>query len=152
MQFNESESIYISMPIIPDIFIYFLLDENNEVVYVGQTTNGLQRPYSHIINKEFNRVIIIPCDINELDEFENKYILKYRPKYNKILNFECMISLKHALKIYNKDFHCKVQCKKFIKMLQKDGIQIYTFNDRQMLLQEEFWKFYYTYYDEMIYE
>ena len=64
--------------------IYFLIN-NDEVVYVGQTKYGLSRPFSHR-DKEFNRLEILECKENELDILENKYIIKYQPKYNTLIN------------------------------------------------------------------
>ena len=66
---------------IQESLIYFLID-GEEVVYVGQSSIGLQRPYSHS-DKIFNRIAILRCDSKELDELESKYIRKYSPKYNK---------------------------------------------------------------------
>lgn len=65
--------------------IYFLINDD-VVVYVGQTKNGLQRPFSHF-NKEFNRLEVLECKEEELGILEDKYIIKYMPKYNKTLNF-----------------------------------------------------------------
>ncbi len=65
-------------------FIYFLIsDEPAEktVVYVGQSANGLHRPFMHK-DKEFNRVYIMPCSQSDLNWVESFYICKYKPKYN----------------------------------------------------------------------
>lgn len=62
--------------------IYFLLDDNDEVVYVGQSITGLARPYSHR-DKLFTKVAVIDCEGKNLDEIETKYIIKYKAKYNK---------------------------------------------------------------------
>lgn len=89
MKFEETNSIKVEK--YKCTFIYFLL-QNNEVVYVGQTKEGLKRPFSHK-DKDFDEIRLIYCDENELDEFENKYILKYKPKYNKIVNLTNSISI-----------------------------------------------------------
>lgn len=65
-----------------DVFVYFLLYEE-DVVYVGQTTAGIQRPLNHIKDKNFNKIKIIYCSIEELGELEQKFIIKYNPIYNK---------------------------------------------------------------------
>lgn len=69
------------------IFVYLLL-ENKKVVYVGQTTNGLNRIKQHFKNseKKFDDYKIIKCSKKDLNEIENFYILKYKPKYNKKIN------------------------------------------------------------------
>lgn len=72
-------------------FIYFLLKES-EVVYVGQTTSGLTRPYKHR-NKKYDQVKVIFCEPGELDSMEDKYIKKYNPIYNKQPNFSMNYSI-----------------------------------------------------------
>lgn len=63
--------------------IYFLL-LNDEVVYVGQSTDVLRRFSQHRQEgtKEFNRVYIVQCQPVELERLEAMYIDKYRPKHN----------------------------------------------------------------------
>lgn len=38
-----------------DPLIYFLIDVNNEVVYVGKTLHGYSRPFAHINDKVFEK-------------------------------------------------------------------------------------------------
>lgn len=61
--------------------VYFLL-QDGEVVYVGKTTTGLARPYSHF-DKEYSEIRVLPCERDNLAEVEDFYICKYKPKYNK---------------------------------------------------------------------
>ena len=65
-------------------FIYFLL-KNNKVVYVGQSNNNvLGRISSHLKDKEFDEVYYKSFSVeNVMDEYEKKFIMKYRPKFNK---------------------------------------------------------------------
>jgi hypothetical protein len=65
-------------------FIYFLL-KNNRVVYVGQSNNNvLGRISSHLKDKEFDEVYYKSFSVeNVMDEYEKKFIMKYRPKFNK---------------------------------------------------------------------
>ena len=72
------------IPLIKGSLIYFLV-KNNEVVYVGQTKNGLYRPFSHY-NKDFDKVYVKKCRTVDLDVIEDYYILKYKPIYNKQIN------------------------------------------------------------------
>ena len=80
--FEEKDAI--TIPINYKSFIYFLI-KNNVVVYVGQTKQGLYRPFSHR-DKEYDEMKIILCEPNKLDLIEDKYILKYKPIYNKEIN------------------------------------------------------------------
>lgn len=75
-------------------FIYFLL-QGDEVVYVGQTSVGLSRPFSHY-DKEYDLIKVMACPLNKLDETEDFYICKYKPKYNKIRNYNIVYSLKRV--------------------------------------------------------
>lgn len=82
MEFKEKNTI--NIPTNYKTFVYFLI-KNNEVIYVGQTNNNLCRPFSHK-NKDFDRVEIMLCRKEDLDFLEDKYILKYKPKYNNKVN------------------------------------------------------------------
>ena len=94
MTFSEKSIDIITVPHIKGTFIYFLL-KDNEVVYVGQTKSGLDRPFQHK-DKDFDMVKILPCDESELNEMEDFYILKYEPKYNKFFSASTYISIQYA--------------------------------------------------------
>lgn len=64
--------------------IYFLINKN-KVVYVGQTKNGLFRVFEHIKTKYFEKFSIFSCDEYLLDYYENYFIMKYKPKLNKVI-------------------------------------------------------------------
>lgn len=65
-------------------YIYFLM-KDEEVVYIGQTCRGIERPLSHR-DKDFDNFYMKPVSIELLDKKEREYILKYNPIYNK--NYE----------------------------------------------------------------
>jgi excinuclease UvrABC nuclease subunit len=71
--------------------IYFLLDtypDGDEVVYVGQSLDIHKRIRSHLSEdvKDFNLFAFIEVeDPQLLNEMEERFILKYLPKYNKRL-------------------------------------------------------------------
>lgn len=96
----DKEGIYsISKEVFPFLIGVYFLFYNNEIVYVGKTTNGLSRVYSHIKTKKFNRYSFILCDISKLNSTEEQYIIKYRPKYNKTLQDNISIAtIKRILK------------------------------------------------------
>ena len=75
-------------------FIYFLM-QGNKVVYVGQTTKGLARPFTHK-NKVYDNIQIIFCDKADLDLLETEYIIKYKPIYNKAIQTHNSMSLRTA--------------------------------------------------------
>ena len=70
-----------------EIFVYLLL-KNNQVIYVGQTTNGINRIKQHFVKKEieFDEYRTIKCSKKELNNLEDFYIIKYQPKYNIKIN------------------------------------------------------------------
>lgn len=66
------------------LYIYFL--KNNErVVYVGKTKNIKRRIKEHK-DKAFDSYDYIKCDESNANYLEDKYIMKYDPKYNRCLN------------------------------------------------------------------
>ena len=84
-------------------FVYKLL-EDNEVVYVGQTSNIFSRIYQHQIdkNKEFNSVEVIECAKHDVDEMEFAYICRFSPKLNKDLPTVSYSVRDTAAKAYNR--------------------------------------------------
>lgn len=108
MKFNEKD--FIEVDLHNNVLIYFLLDDDDNVVYVGQTKNGIVRPLSHKRSKDFSRVFIKYTKEEELDKEENKYIVKYQPKYNNQLN----------LKYVNSTKSCAVKVK------EVTGIRVYS--------------------------
>lgn len=86
MEFSETSNDIKTVPNVSESLIYFLLVDN-EVVYVGQTQHGLRRPFQHF-DKEFNEIKFFHCPSNELDYWEDCYIQKYKPIYNKQCNYK----------------------------------------------------------------
>lgn len=67
------------------IGVYFLV-ENNEVVYVGQSTDIASRIRKHQSDKFFNKVFYIECRKERLNEIENYFIISFNPEYNRTHN------------------------------------------------------------------
>ena len=86
MKFNEPGKDIKSFPNVSDSLIYFLLD-GEDVVYVGQTHHGLRRPFQHF-DKDFTEIKFFHCPPEELDYWEDCYIQKYQPIYNKQCNYK----------------------------------------------------------------
>lgn len=64
--------------------IYFLI-KDNEIVYVGQSTQFYTKLSSHVNNKDFDSYFIIEVPEEQLTEYEVEYIIKFNPIYNSIL-------------------------------------------------------------------
>lgn len=84
MQFEEKPDLLLDAT--KNYLIYFLL-KDNDVVYVGQTTQNLLRPFAHK-DKIFDKIAIIYQTENKqvLNDIEEFFIKKYSPKYNKVFN------------------------------------------------------------------
>jgi len=62
-------------------YVYFLVSES-EVVYVGKTTRLAHRIEAHMKDKTFDDVWYLEVDRQSLNETEQAYIRRFRPKYN----------------------------------------------------------------------
>lgn len=71
-------------PITIGFCIYFLVDEKDEIVYIGKSnTRTLSRLVHHQKNKKFSKAFLKRMKTkNEMDEKEKKMIFEIRPKYN----------------------------------------------------------------------
>ncbi|MBD2755925.1 GIY-YIG nuclease family protein [Spirosoma validum] len=64
--------------------VYYLIDDNDEVTYVGQTKNLYSQLITHRFSgKEFVRYNFFPCEEIDLDRLEQEAISKFRPVHNK---------------------------------------------------------------------
>lgn len=118
MKFEDKEDATIFVGEHTKCFVYFLIYKQ-EVVYVGQTRNGLQRPFSHR-NKIFDEVKLLYCDEKELDVTENIYIRKYKPIYNKELNYKVCYTMRKTRNSLEKELNITIyitDIKKIIKIL-----------------------------------
>ncbi len=119
MIFEEDCEKFITIPKYLNCFVYFLIKEN-EVVYVGKTLQGIKRPFEHK-DKDFDEVKIMYCKENELDYFEDKYIIKYKPLYNKQVNYKYNYSFSMIKRLIRKNTDLKnfslIDLKKLIRIL-----------------------------------
>lgn len=94
--------------------IYFLMKEN-EIVYVGQSKNGMKRIHAHLYDVEFDSYHYINCTLDQLNDLEAHYIIKFNPLCNNSLPPNNMVkSLKQLKLIYNiGTIFIKKLCKKY---------------------------------------
>jgi hypothetical protein len=71
----------------PIVGIYFLF-RKGELVYVGQSTDIMQRIQQHRTDKVFDSFAYKQCDRRSLNEIEANTIAYYKPEYNIIHNKE----------------------------------------------------------------
>lgn len=126
MIFEEENSIKI--PLEYKSFIYFLI-QDGIVVYVGQTKNGLIRPFSHQ-NKKYNELRIILTDEEKLDLVEDEYILKYMPIYNKKVN--TMYNMKTARDKIREATATEVTINDIKKVMKELNIKLDIYNEHQI--------------------
>jgi hypothetical protein len=71
----------------------YLLMKKDEIVYVGQSVKLAPRVATHAAQRGrkrgknsvamfFDRVMVMPCALGELDRTEKELIQRYQPKYN----------------------------------------------------------------------
>lgn len=66
-------------------YIYYLISEEGEIVYIGKTISLRSRIASHLKDKIFKRVWYKKVSLDFLDEEEKEQIIKRLPKYNKTI-------------------------------------------------------------------
>lgn len=124
MKFVEKEAFEIKS--YENCFVYFLI-KDDEVVYVGQTTKGASRPFSHR-DKEYNKIMAINCNKDDLDYFEDFYIKKYMPKYNKAINYKMNYSLGRAKKEIQELIDSTFNLTKLKKIIKQLDIKLFENN------------------------
>lgn len=105
--------------------IYFLI-KNNVVVYVGKTINGKWRIKQHKYDKDYDKVYIIKCKSDDLMELEDKYMMKYKPRYNMLYN----TNRKNIITTYNevrKKFNIGII--ELIEYIKNNNIEIEKFKN-----------------------
>ena len=118
------------------VFIYFLC-KDKEVVYVGQTTQGILRPLSHT-DKDFDEIMIYKCSEEDLDCMENEFILKYQPIYNKSLNLNCRYTIRMAINKIKKEIEPTYNMRKIKKDIEQYAIRVDRFKNIQTINFSEF--------------
>ncbi len=64
--------------------IYYLIDANDEVIYVGKTLSLYSQLLNHkLAGKNFVRFSSFPCEEDDLDRLEREAISKFKPVLNR---------------------------------------------------------------------
>ncbi len=131
--------------------IYFLI-RGEEVVYVGQSKNCFTRICHHFGNKEFNKVILYPCKISELDYYEDFFIKKYKPEYNKASNYEMNFSANKIKKIFKERLNFSTSPSRILYICKKMNINIYIddFTKSKNIYYDDFLKLYSLIYSNYV--
>lgn len=130
------EKNFISIEEYKKVFIYFLI-KNDEVVYVGKTTQGIFRPLSHR-NKDYDKINIIYCDVDKSDKLESYYILKYKPKYNKELNYNSFYTMNMVVKKIKREIDFNFNLWRLKSIIKETQINIQEFNGKKYISKDDF--------------
>jgi len=87
-ELKENAEIKICQYEIPTVksgVVYFICEDDNEVIYIGASINFKTRIKDHIKRPEFcnKKYFFFSVDINELCNTERRLIRNFKPKYNK---------------------------------------------------------------------
>lgn len=134
MIFEEKK--FISIEEYKKVFIYFLI-KNDEVVYVGKTTQGIFRPLSHR-NKDYDKINIIYCDVDKSDKLESYYILKYKPKYNKELNYNSFYTMNMVVQKIKREIDFNFNLWRLKSIIKETQINIQEFNGKKYISKDDF--------------
>jgi hypothetical protein len=120
MKFKEKSDVSFSKSEQKKDFIYFLINSNNEVVYIGKT-KGFPTCLINHSNKDYTTVRAICVDESESGEMLGNYIVKYKPKYNScVTGYFSLTKTRDAMRNRTGDLSCSVSTVK--KMLVKYNI------------------------------
>jgi len=83
--FEGHEKVH-KVPSNPDCecFIYVLMDDNENIVYVGQSKNPVSRMAIHTKDKEFTKFKFFRCDPEKVNQIEFALYAKHKPKFNRV--------------------------------------------------------------------
>lgn len=109
-----------------DCYVYFLI-KNDEIIYIGQTTRGTARVYSHYEDKDFDSYSLVPCEESELNDLAAKYIVKFNPRYNITPPQNNLFASKNTLKK-----KLKIEGFAFNAVIRIYGIQIHPKNQLEI--------------------
>lgn len=116
--------------------IYFLL-QGEEVVYIGKSKNFWLRLSDHFnSDKKFDNIYFLPAKEEILLRLEEKYILEYKPLYNKTLSNSGYISKNFYRDILIQRVGKKIPAFLINDLLRKHNIQSVEFNCKLLFPKE----------------
>ena len=104
--------------------VYFLINDDGEVVYIGRTDNLLQRVGSHQKDKDFNKVYYIKPNIKTLEKKEALRVARMNKKHEKVLRVEGRNKKWDFLGNFQPN-PIEYLCKEWIKETEKKYIEMY---------------------------
>lgn len=103
-------------------YIYWGLDENDEIIYIGKTGNFQSRLASHPwLDPEKHKIYYTKVPKEELSDIECDLILEFTPKFNGTLpKSDYFITLEQYQKEDIRFYHHKV---KYLNIINKNNIK-----------------------------
>lgn len=146
MKFNEAQYEFMRVDKEYLSVIYFLLKDSH-VVYVGRSTNGLGVAFNHP-KKDYDTVVYRWCNPEELEREQDRYILKYNPVYNTIVNSRYTeIYIKNRIKEYTGKQRITVHDVR--KLIRASGVKLKYYKGKEFLLQDDFNTFWQWFIEEV---
>ena len=116
--------------------IYILINDD-EVVYVGKTENGLKRIMQHN-DKIFNKYSFIEVPREELDYYEDMYIMKFQPKYNNFYSYY-RVSVESAYRQLRYVVKKNMNIEEFKEFILNKNIEIKKFKNYLTITKDDFY-------------
>ena len=109
--------------------VVYALWNNEEVVYIGKTTQLGQRITTHARTKVFTHFSTYQCeDELQMGILEDELILEYQPKYNLVVGneYESLKQFRERIRSISEEhkYNSKYYIPKIRKVLEKNNIEI----------------------------
>lgn len=118
--------------------VVYALWDNEEIVYIGKTTQLGQRITTHARTKEFTHYSVYQCEGElQMGMLENEMILEYQPKYNLVLGsgYESLKQFRERIRSISEEhkYNSKYYIPKIRKVLEKNNIEIRRFRGVEVI-------------------
>lgn len=115
--------------------VYFLID-GDEIVFIGNTTQGLKQAYYHKKIKVFDRIYFQSCEHYKLDALLSEYLIKFNPKYNNTiyLNYISIPKIKALLSASGIQVDKRIIKQTILNL----NIDVYTYNCQVYISKKDF--------------
>ena len=112
--------------------VVYALWDNEEIVYIGKTTQLGQRITTHARTKEFTHYSTYQCeDELQMGILEDELILEYQPKYNLVIGseYESLKQFRERIRSISEEhkYNSKYYIPKIRNVLEENNIEIRSF-------------------------
>ena len=118
--------------------VVYALWDNEEIVYIGKTTQLGQRITTHARTKEFTHYSTYQCeDELQMGILEDELILEYQPKYNLVVGsgYESLKQFRERIRSISEEhkYSSKYYITKIRKVLEENNIEIRSFRGMSVI-------------------